>query len=66
MAIQDRLAMRNSSTRPEDHIVLRIAINIGEVRVDGGAAQKRFGIFDSCEAGAAKAALRKLEKPGAK
>jgi hypothetical protein len=27
------------------------------------AAQKKLGIFDSCEAAAAKAALRKLEKP---
>jgi hypothetical protein len=27
------------------------------------AAQKKLGIFDSCKAAAAKAALRKLEKP---
>jgi class 3 adenylate cyclase len=36
MAIQDRLAIRNSKLLAEDQIVLRVSINIGEVRVQHG------------------------------
>jgi len=36
MAIQDRLAIRNSKLVTGDHIALRVSINIGEVRLEHG------------------------------